>query len=462
MKKIRIWTVILAVGILLVTVFTMWGCDKTAAVEEESTANKETIEETTEEPAEETPTTEETVSSEPVNITVWADSFFTPEWQGTQGRILQMIWDDFEQTNNVVINLELIPYSEFQNKLLQALKAGTAPDAVIADQYWLASMTAVGGVQPLDDLWSEEDREDFLEWTIDGVKVDGSTYGIWYTTDARILFYRKDILGAAGYNEPPKDWDELYDCASKVNTNDVYGIGVVAGPGEATMCNLLIDYWSQGGELVDSEDNPVFQEGKNREALIKILDYYKKFFDEGIAPADSVNYTSENDMNPRIVGGGYAMFWGGGWQVSVIKDNVDAEVAEQWDIVTRPVAPGGEPTTLNGGFMLNVLSSDPVKKDAAWKFIWHLAQPENMAAFAEASSGLPVRKSLWENDKFFSTDYYMKKMAETLPYGKARDNSIIYPIISNSLSIAVGEVVTGQKTAEQAIDDAYQAVISSN
>ncbi len=450
MKKSLLWFIVIVVSLSMFSMFTFSGCKE--AAEEPAQEAKE---------AEEPAPAEEEAPGEPVTITVWADSYFTPEWQGAQGRILELIWDRFEEDNNVKVNLELVPYGEFQNKLLQALKAGTAPDAVIADQYWLASMVEVGGVQPLNDLWPEEDRSDFLDWTVEGVTEDGNIYGIWYTTDARVLFYRKDILSEAGFNEPPETWDELYEIASEVTTGDMYGLGMIAGPGEGTMCNLLIDYWSQGGELVNSDNEPVFQEGANREALIKILDFYKKLFDEGIVPADSINYTSDNDMMSRIAANGYAMFFGGSFLVSFIQENCAPEVAEQWDIVVRPTPSGGSPTTLNGGFMLNVLSSDTVKKEAAWKFIWHLAQAENSSAFAEASSGLPVRKSSWETDKFYSEDYYMKKFAEILPYGKARDNSVIYPIISDKLSIAVGEVISGQKTAEEAIDDAYEAVKDS-
>lgn len=459
MKKSLLWFIVIVVSLSMVSMLALSGCKEEAAEEPEEAAEEPAEE--AEEPAEEEEASEEEAPGEPVTITVWADSYFTPEWQGSQGRILELIWNEFEEENNVTVNLELVPYGEFQNKLLQALKAGTAPDAVIADQYWLASMVEVGGVQPLNDLWSEEDRSDFLDWTVEGVTVDENIYGIWYTTDARVLFYRKDVLGDAGFSGPPENWDELYNIAEETTTEDMYGLGLIAGPGEGTTCNLLIDYWSQGGELVDSDNEPVFHEGENREALIEILDFYKKLFDEGIVPADSINYSSDNDMMSRIAANGYSMFFGGSFLVSFIQENCDPEVAEQWDIVVRPTPEGGSPTTLNGGFMLNVLSSDPVKKEAAWKFIWHLAQGENSSAFAEASSGLPVRKSSWETDKFYSEDYYMKKLAEILPYGKARDNSIIYPIISDKLSTAVGEVVSGQKTAEEAIDDAYEAVKDS-
>lgn len=403
--------------------------------------------------------TPETVPAEPLTVTVWSDSYFTPQWEGAQGPVLEKIWNRFEEENNIKIALEVIPGGEMQSKLLMALKAGTAPDAVIADQYWLASMVEVGGVQPLNDLWPEEDRKDFLEWTLDGVTVDGNVYGIWYSTDVRGLFYRKDMLEAAGFTEPPKTWDQLHEYAKKLTTKDVYGIGVPGFADEATMIDLLIDFWSQGGELVDEEGNPVFHEGKNREALLNLLNFYKKLFDEGLTPPDTVT-VGEEAMMPRITGGGLAMFFGCSWQMAVMVDTLGPEEAAKWAMALRPVPPGGKPVVANGGFMLSVLADDPVKKEAAWKFIWHLAQPENMAAFDKASRDLPVRKSIWETE-FFREDLYMQTFAEFLPYGKTRPNAVIYPVISDKLSRTVGEVLTGQKTPEQAVDDAYKAVTES-
>jgi len=404
-------------------------------------------------------TTKEVTSTEQVELTVWADSFFTPKWQGTQGPVLDEIWRDFEQKENVKLKLELVPYPEFQAKLLTALSAKNPPDMAIADQYWLASLVSTGGVQDIGAYWPEADRKDFFDWAVDGVTIDKKVYGIWYTTDARVLFYRKDLLKAAGYSEPPKTWDELYEMAKKLTTKDTYGMGMVLA-GEGGMCTLLIDYWSLGGELVDISGKPVFNSGKNKESMIKVMEFYKKLYDEKLIPSDSITYMSENDMNPRIFGGGYATFFGGGWQIGNIKDNVSKDIASQWDIALRPIAKDGRPSSLTGGFDLNVFTADPVKKEKAVKFILHLSNPINGAKFAAASNGLPVRKSVYMNDSFFSTDYYMRKYTGILPYARTRPNSVAYPIISESVTKALGEFISGQKSADKALADAEKTILA--
>lgn len=398
------------------------------------------------------------VSTQQVELSVWADSFFTPKWQGAQGPVLDEIWKDFEQKENVKLNLETVPYPEFQAKLLTALSAKNPPDVAIADQYWLASLVSTGGVQEIGDYWPEADRKDFFDWTIDGVTINNKIYGIWYTTDARVFFYRKDLLKAAGYSEPPKTWDELYQMAKKLTTTDTYGMGMALA-GEAGMITLLIDYWSLGGELVDISGKPIFNSGKNKEAMIKVMEFYKKLYDEKLIPSDSITYTSENDMNPRIFAGGYAAFFGGGFQIGNIKDNVSKDIASQWDFALRPLPPLGKPASVAGGFDLNVFTADPIKKEKAIKFILHLSNPVNGAKFAAASNGLPVRKSVYMNDSFFATDYYMRKYIDILPYARPRPTTIGYPIISESISKALGEFVSGQKSADQALADAEKTIL---
>ena len=394
----------------------------------------------------------------PVVLTVWADSFFTPRWQGRQGPVLDAIWKEFEVKANVKLDLQLVPYPDFQAKLLTALAAGNPPDVAIADQYWLASLVKTGGVQDISAAWPAEQRKDFFQWSVDGVTIDKKVYGIWYTTDARVLYYRKDILAENGYAAPPKTWDELHAAATRLTTSDRYGMGMVLS-GEGGTCTLLIDYWSLGGELMDSAGKPAFDSGRNLDSLATVMKFYKQLYDEKLIPGDSVSYMSENDMNPTIFGGGYAMFFGGGWQIGNIQDNVNPKEAAQWEIAIRPAPAGGKPMSLAGGFDLNVFTADPLKKQRAVDFILHLSSPVNGAKFAAASRGLPVRQSVYATDSFFSTDPYMIKYGQILPYARTRPNSVLYPLVSDSLSKGLGEFISGEKTAEQAIKDSQERVL---
>ncbi|PPZ35281.1 ABC transporter substrate-binding protein, partial [Escherichia coli] len=67
-------------------------------------------------------------------------------------------------------------------------------------------------------------------------QVMGVTYAIPFHNSTPILYYNQDMLKQAGFNEPPKNWDEVVTIAKKLtdpakgqwgimipSTNDDYG-----------------------------------------------------------------------------------------------------------------------------------------------------------------------------------------------------------------------------------------------
>ena len=47
---------------------------------------------------------------------------------------------------------------------------------------------------------------DYFDGPMRGNVIDGRTWGIPWYADTRLLFYRSDLLRAAGFAAPPRDW----------------------------------------------------------------------------------------------------------------------------------------------------------------------------------------------------------------------------------------------------------------
>ena len=75
----------------------------------------------------------------------------------------------------------------------------------------------------------------------------------------------------------------------------------------------------------------------------------------------------------------------------------------------------------------------------------------------EVMGQLPTRKTLFENLEAFK-DPFFAKMNEYLVHGQARPGVPIYPEISNQIQIMMGEVLSGTKEPEAALDDAWARV----
>jgi multiple sugar transport system substrate-binding protein len=78
----------------------------------------------------------------------------------------------------------------------------------------------------------------------------------------------------------------------------------------------------------------------------------------------------------------------------------------------------------------------------------------------QVTGQLPTSESLFsELDKFQEPIY--DTFREGLKFGQARPGVPVYPEISNQLQIAIGTVLTGEATPEEALDEAYRNSLSA-
>lgn len=366
------------------------------------------------------------------------------------------IYEEFEKKYpDIEITVEMMPeLEEFKTKLLMSCATGNAPDIATVDSYWVPKFYDLGYLQPLNDFWSEEDRKDFFPFCISGTSKDGKIYAVWYGTDCRCLYYRCDLVP-----NPPKSWEELIEIAKKVKTEKVWGFGFPGGRNEGTLCCLLPYIWGKDADIVDEKGAPVFHQGKNREALIWILNAYSDMVNKyKVSPSDVINSNGESYVEPRVFAGGYAMFNGGSWQINNIR-NFSPKIANLWKVADLPMPKGAKKSTTVGGFTYGIFTKDKEKKEAAWKFIQHISSTDSQIILNKAEGGLPTRKSAYLKDPYFSKDPYYQAFMKMLEYGKPRPGVPIYFNISEQIQLAVGEVISESETAEKAIDDAYEKVM---
>lgn len=391
-----------------------------------------------------------------IKITYWTQPFGTSLSENPEvAKAWKKLYAEFEKKYpDIQITIEMMPELEaFKTKLLLAAASGNAPDVATVDSYWVPKFVELGYLQPLNEFWTEEDRKDFFPFCIKGVSKEGKVYAVWHTTDCRCLFYRTDLIP-----KPPTTWKEMIEMAKKVHTPSVAGLGFPAGRNEGTLCCLLPFFWGLGGRLVDEKGAPIFHRGKNREALIWVLQSYADLVNKyKVSPADVINSTGESYVEPRVFAGGYAMFIGGSWQINNIK-NFSPQLAKLWKVTDLPLPEGAKHFTTVGGFTYAIFTKDREKKEAAWKFINFISSPSAQIMLNKAVGGLPTRKSAYQKDPYFSEDPYYQAFMKMLEYGRPRPGVPIYFHISEQIQLAVGQVISGKKDPSSAIDAAYENV----
>ena len=397
----------------------------------------------------------------PVTLSVWAQQDYSHlAALRPIADAFHAVFDDWARAHpGVKLDVSMMPALEqHKAKLLLAAAAGRLPDVASIDSFWLPLFAAGGHLQPLDEFWPEEDRADFLPFTIDTLTdARGRVLGLWHETDCRVLFYRKDLVPV-----PPRTWEELLDVAPRIaRARRIAGYLYNAGRWEGTVFDNLAMFWGQGGELTDAAGRPVFGLPPHRERMVRMLGFLRDTVATGASPRSVLAVNDYHQLIAAAIAGDVAMFLGGNWQLRELQAGLSPDEFARWDIAPIPQWRADQFSTGTGGWVWVVFARDPVRRRAAAEFILDVESPAHAARISAATGHLPVRRSVYRDHPAFG-DRWFTRFGEMLAAGKARPAAPIYDGISRELQLAIGDVVAGTKTPEEATDAAWAAVLAQH
>src|SRR5437899_333392 len=127
-----------------------------------------------------------------------------------------------------------------------------------AREHWLVDLK---GIRPQIKAVS-------LTATVQSATWDNKLWAAPSTTDAGLLYYRKDLVGDLSGHEP-KTWEELFELGLRVGRE--HGIAPFVGQGapyEGMVVNYLEYLWSFGGDLFSADGTQVrFEDGPAIKAI---------------------------------------------------------------------------------------------------------------------------------------------------------------------------------------------------
>jgi multiple sugar transport system substrate-binding protein len=399
-------------------------------------------------------------SAAPVELTMWIG--YTPPppvEESSEYLSIQSIVDDFTAANpNVTINLEYVNSDNALQKSTVALQGGEAPD--ISYQYGTNMPQLAQSPQLVDLTDRVEDPsfnwDDFFEGERAVATVDGKVLGIPALVDNLAIVYNKDMLKAAGVDEPSPDWtwDDLRAAAQAVSdpANNVFGLVFPADASETMVWQYEAMLWEAGGDILN-EDNTeaVF----NSEAGVRALTMLQQINQDGSMLLD---YHPDSGKYGQLFNSGkVGMLITGPWDLAGFPDvNYGVQVMPSFD-------PGGVHTTIAGPDNWVIFDNGPERVDAAWQFLSFLATPENVLTDSLKTSHLPTRASVEAmpefdefGQKFPGVDVFAANLSNVT---KARPQVTQYPQVSTFLGQALVAALTGDASPQEALD---QAVEQSN
>jgi multiple sugar transport system substrate-binding protein len=343
-------------------------------------------------------------------------------------------------------------------RLLEQAAIGRAPDAAMIDAQYSGTFDQF--LEPLDEYFDEEEINDFFPGLLTGgmVNQEGQLKLLWFVTNMEGLWYRQDLIP-----EPPKTWDEVIEVAQKLMAEEGFPIGFeYPAKGENAMYGSILPmFYAQGGQLVDADGQPTFNNAKNRAILTNIFNFYKRTIEAKVTPLRVVNIELTEDRIADPVADLTPLLIGGTWFQSNFYSMLGKDVADnKWGFAPVPQMTADQGAAVTGGWTFGVFAEDPVRRAYIVDFLNYVyVGPDGMAGWCEAAKYLPTRRSVYASYQYFQEDAVAKSAPVALENSFVRPAVKAYPVISRALQTALQEVLLGSKTPDKALDDAYRRVM---
>lgn len=256
-------------------------------------------------------------SSEQVTI-----SAFMAEDLFKSADIMQGFIDRFEEQNpDIKVKLETVPHGETFERLRVMVSTDEMPDIYqINVGHSISYLVEEAGY--LYDLSELESSKNFSNAIQEGTQLNGKHAAFSMGVGVLGFHYNADMLKEAGYDAPPKTWDELMDLGEKLKANNK---SLLAYSAKWSTGLINVFHWTFGNYALK---DPEFKEAYLSNSIDWSKPEYREVLLEGYEKFKQLNeyvytgsFTSEyGDAQQAFINEESAMVMGGSWDVGQIRD----------------------------------------------------------------------------------------------------------------------------------------------
>ncbi|MFO7635267.1 MAG: sugar ABC transporter substrate-binding protein [Caldilinea sp.] len=372
---------------------------------------------------------------------------------------------EFEAATGIKVNFEAYGEDQLNQKLTTEFTAGSSDIDVFMQRPLQEArvMQMNGWYEDLADCVSDPDYDfaDFADGAVGTTTVNGVLTGIPIVTEQEVLYYRKDLLEAAGL-AVPTTLDELKAAAEALTDkdNEMYGF-VARGQRSPLVTQFSSFLYSSGGDWFDENRQATI----NAPEALAAIDLYGTLLRE-YGPPGVLNMSWPQAV-AIFAQGNAALYTDASSIYANVLDPELSAVADKTGVAVFPAGPAGS-------VMYNVTSwglampSSSTKKEAACEFIkW--ATSKEIVGKTQGEGAVPgARDSVWADpagSAAFPTDWVEAVAASS--NGRGYDRPLVTAvteardIIGGAVTVAIegGDYVAAANDANaqfQALLDGEQ------
>lgn len=369
---------------------------------------------------------------------------------GSEGEKVQELIPEFERANpDIHVRVQQIPWTAAHEKLLTAFAGDATPDVCQLGNTWIPEFAALAALEPLDKRIEDSKvvrSDDYFPGVWETNRVGAHTFGVPWYADTRVLFYRRNVLAAAGFEKPPETWDEWLASMRRIKQDvgsDRYAVLIPTNEWEQPTIFAL-----QAGAnmLRDNDRYANFQSPEFRRAF----EFYVGLFKDGFAP--NKRNTDVSNVYQEFARGYFAMYITGPWNIGEFRRRLPVEMQDEWATTPIPRPKGSAHSVSQAGGCGLVMFRRSKHQEAAWKLIEFLSEPARQVRFYELTGNLPPRKASWELGRL-AEDAKVKAFYEQLQYAAPLPRVPEWEEITTKIMQAGQAVIAGHTTVDDALEN---------
>jgi multiple sugar transport system substrate-binding protein len=294
------------------------------------------------------------------------------------------------------------------------------------------------------------DLDNYLEPAVSTAKYRDKLYAVPMFSDGGLLYYRKDLLTAAGV-QPPETWQEMLDACAKVKAlPEGATVGCYAGQFEkyeGLTVNFSEAVNSAGGVVVGEDGKPNVDTPEAKKGLDNLVNGFK----DGTIPEKAITFKEEDGR--RAFQAGELLFhrqWPYIWALANKTDG-SSQVAGKFDVAPLPGDDKPGVSTL-GGHNFAISEFTP-NKATALEFIKYFGNEENQRSNLLATSQAPTRAALYDDSALTGEFPYLPTLKESILGANQRPAVVKYGDVTSAIQEAAYAALTGDKTSDAALAD---------
>jgi sorbitol/mannitol transport system substrate-binding protein len=365
-----------------------------------------------------------------------------------------------ERFPNVQVDIITEPFGEAYSKIqLRAASGSSSYNTAWVDANQMTALNAVKAMENLepylapDKGWADDYFSDVPPIVTKGYRLPqnpgGQTYALTCDSNAKLMYFRRDLLDKAGIKAAPATWTEALEVAKALHKpkEDQYGFVTTARRGLYAGLELYQIAATYGGVWFNEHWEPQFNNEIGAKALSVLMALMKY--------AHPVTLNAADDEANAALANGTAVFAPMEWGTSILTNAKFTKFAADFDtgVVPKGETPASRQAPLAAGFgqYINIHGTD---KQCAFEFIKHLNSGDYtdsaIGAAYVANAGQPARTSLLK--KYTKEQPYFSALSQTLGVSIPG-----FPWIPEAFTLAdqlgneVTAAITGEKSPEAAL-----------